>query len=142
MSVPLAFQGVERLQVLCLLQGENGVAPPSDSDMLCDAIVKEAGKASPVPVAAIPLGDPKVLAPASLTILVHGSVTGSRDRPLLALAMRPYRVTDGQSDILFGAPPQIVRFDDEAAVRAAVGDALNHLLPWRRQQPAVRAIVE
>lgn len=142
MSVPLAFQGVERLQVLCLLQGENGVAPPAESDKLCDAIVREAARTSPVPVAAIPLGDPQVLAPASLTILAHGAITGSRNQRLLALAMRPYRVTSGQSDILFGAPPQVVRLDDEGALLASVGEALNHILPWRQKQAAARPIAD
>ncbi len=139
-SVPLAFQGVERVQVLCLVQGENGVAPAAERDILCDTIVEEATRASPVPVAAIMLGDPQVLAPASLTILAHGSITGARDQRLLALAMRPYSVTAGQSDILFGAPPQVVRLGDKAALQAAVGEALNHILPWRQGQAAARPV--
>ncbi|NTZ42981.1 hypothetical protein G7A66_07745 [Altererythrobacter sp. SALINAS58] len=142
MSVPLAFQGVERLQVLCLLQGENGVAPPVERDRLCDAVVSEASRASPVPVTAIALGDPQVLAPGSLTILTHGSIAGDGGERVLVLAMRPYRVTGGQSDILFGAPPQVIRFDDDPARKAAIGKALDELLPWCRGETAAKRITE
>ena len=142
MSVPLAFQGVERLQVLCLLQGENGIASPAERDRLCDAVVNEASEGSPVPVTAISLGDPQVLAPGSLTILTHGAIATTDAERVLVLAMRPYRVTGGQSDILFGAPPQVVRLEDDRAVQAAIGEALSHLLPWRQGETAAKQITD
>ena len=58
------------------------------------------------------------------------------------LAMRPYRVTGGQSDILFGAPPQVVRLEDDLAVQAAIGEALSHSLPWRQGETAAKQITD
>lgn len=140
MTQPLAFQNVERLQVLCLLQGDRGIAPEADQERLCNAVARLAEDGAELPVAIIPIGDPQVVAPGGLTLLVHGALTDAYGGKRLAFTVRPYRPSVAGSDVLFGAMPRLADFTDDAALEAAVAASLNEVLPWRDAGRGVRPI--
>jgi hypothetical protein len=128
---PLLWQNVARVHVLCL--AGTGTAP------LCSLAREIAAEGAPVPVAVIELGDPAVLAPDSLTLLIHVG----RDGRMAALSVRPYR-NDGQAGQLFGAAPRAVLIepgDDEAAALARpLRAALAETLPWLAAPQSPRPI--
>ena len=131
-STPLPlWQDVARVHVLCLAGAS--AAP------LCSLAREIAAQGAPVPVAVLEPGDPAVLAPDSLTLLVHVSVEGR----LAALSVRPYR-NDGQAGQLFGAAPRaalIAAGEDEAAALARpLRAALAETLPWLTSPQAPRPI--
>ena len=74
MTEPLAYQNIERLQVLCLLQNDGRLAPNPDKERLCDAVARLASAGTELPVSVIATGDPQVVAPNRLTLLVHGAL--------------------------------------------------------------------
>ncbi len=137
MSVPLAYQGVERLQVLCLLQTSQGLASPADRARLCESIAQMAGTGTQLPVSVIETGDPQVVAPNHLTLLVHGALDGDGT---LALTIRPYRPSVAGSDVLFGARPRMANFNDASEVEAAISASLDEILPWRATGSGVRPL--
>lgn len=138
-SRPLAYQGMERLQVLCLLKDGDALAEKPDRQRLCEAVARIAAVGTQIPVQIIATGDPEVIADDALTLLVHGGLSGDASPRRLTLVMRPYRATAG-SDVLFGATPRSVAFDDGASLEAAVGAALDEILPWRARPTGARRI--
>lgn len=131
-STPLPlWRDVARVHVLCLAGART--AP------LCGLAREIAAQGAPVPVDVIAPGDSAVLAPDSLTLLVHVSVEGR----LAALSVRPYR-NDGQAGLLFAAAPRaalIAAGEDEAAALARpLRAALAETLPWLASPQAPRPI--
>ncbi len=125
-DVPLAYQNIERVQVLCLVQTERGVARETDRTRLCDLVADGARRGTDLPVSVIATGDPAVVAPGRITILVHGSLVGS-DR--IALTMRPYRPAIAGSDVLFGSMLRVADFSDDAELESAISASLDEILP-------------
>ena len=136
-SLPQAYQGIEGLQILCLVQTDVGLASDSLKSGLCNAVAEEAGKGTKIPVSVIVTGDPQVLAADRLTILVHASITGP-DR--VALAMRPYRPATAGSEVLFGAMPRVVSLADKTELAAAIAASLDEILPWRAAPGGARRL--
>lgn len=136
-DVPLAYQDIERVQVLCLVQTGRGVAPETDRTRLCDLVADLAGRGTDLPVSVIATGDPQVVAPSRITVLVHGSLVGS-DR--IALTMRPYRPAITGSDVLFGSMPRVIDFSDNAELESAISASLDEILPWRTGRTQARPL--
>ena len=139
---PLAFAGSKRLHILCNVAGGPGIDPAPLSAQLCGEVKRLAAKGAPLPVDIITLGDPAVLGADAVTLLVHASITHSGDSRLLAFTMRPYRTSDEQAAVLFGAAPRAVALKGKGisgpAVAAAIDAALAEAVPWRaapRVQP-------
>ena len=137
---PSAYQNVEAIQVLCLLQDDDAVAAQADTDRLCSAVAAIAGEGVELPVSRIALGDPKVVGANRLTLLVHASLTPANGQRMIALSMRPYRADADGSQVLFGATPRIARFDDDTDLNTAISASLDSVLPWRAQVTGVRKL--
>jgi hypothetical protein len=133
---PLAWAGAKRLHILCNVAGGPGIDQAKLSAELCGEVKRLAAKGAPVPVDIIKLGDPAVLGADAATLLVHASITRSGDSRLLAFTIRPYRTSDAQTAVLFGAAPRVVALQRTGiggtAVRAAIDAALAQTIPWRR----------
>jgi hypothetical protein len=133
---PLTWQQAGSIRVLCL------VAPSTRSDArplqeeLCDTVRTLAADRAPVPVSRVGFGDPAVLEPGTVTLLVHASVQNDGDRRLVALDVRPFRPGGDHHAILFGAAPRAVRIPGSGPggdkLEAAVAAALAETLPWRQ----------
>lgn len=93
-----------------------------------------------MPVRATGPGDPALLAPDTMTLLVHASVQRSAAGDLLALAIRPFRNSGEPNGLLFAAAPRAVLLADEAALDAALRGALSETLPWLARSAGPRPI--
>lgn len=133
---PLMWQQAGAIRVLCV------VAPATRSDArplqeeLCDTVRTLAADGAPVPVSRVGFGDPVVLEPGTVTLLVHASVQSDADKRLVALDVRPFRPGGDHNSILFGAAPRAVRIPGSGPggdkLEAAVAAALAETLPWRQ----------
>jgi hypothetical protein len=135
----LVWQGASKLRVQCLVQTESGASTSALQSALCDRVAKLAARGAPVPVSVIGFGDPDILAPGTVALLVHASVTANGSRRLLAFTIRPFRASVQQTEVLFGAAPRAVSLPASAAgaslqfgptVDASVASALAETLPW------------
>ena len=138
----LIWQDMASLRVLCLVTAESGVDPRLQG-RICDRVRDFAAAGAPVPVATIEAGDPAVLAPDAVTLLVHASVQRSSQGRLLAFTVRPFRNSADRSDLLFAAAPRAVAMptgDDGAALDEALSAALAETLPWLAAPARVRRI--
>lgn len=135
---PLIWRDVARVNVLCLVQTERGVDHGALNDRICNKVRDSAAAGSPAPVAIIALGDPAVVSPDSVTLLVQASVQSG----LLAFSIRPYR--NSGEPLLFAAAPRAVSFAGSAGqsreFEAALGAALSETLPWLSRPAGARPI--
>jgi hypothetical protein len=135
---PLIWRDVARVNVLCLVQTDSGVDRGALNDRICGRVRDSAGAGSPVPVAIIAPGDPAVLSPDSMTLLVQAFSHGG----LLAFSIRPYR--NNGEPMLFAAAPRAVPLAGQAAptkeLEAALDAALSETLPWLSRPAAARPI--
>lgn len=133
---PLIWQQAEAIRVLCVV----GPATRSDSrplqEELCDTVRTLAADRAPVPVSRLAFGDPAVLEPGTVTLLVHASVQNDGDRRLVALDLRPFRPGGDHNAMLFGAAPRAFRIPGSGPggdkLEAALAAALAETLPWRQ----------
>jgi hypothetical protein len=133
---PLMWQEAGAIRLLCLV----GPATRSDAralqEELCDSARALASDGAPAAVSRVDFGDPAVLEPGSVTLLVHASVQSDGDRRLVALDVRPFRPGGDHNAILFGAPPRAVRIPGSGPggdkLEAALAAALAETLPWRQ----------
>ena len=139
---PLIWQQAGAIRVLCV------VAPPTGGDVralhddlqeeLCDTARALAADGAPVPVSRVGFGDPAVLEPGTVTLLVHASVQSDGGGRLVALAVRPFRPGGDHNAILFGAAPRAVRIPASGPggdkLEAALAAALAETLPWRQRR--------
>ncbi|PAX08172.1 hypothetical protein CKY28_11385 [Sphingomonas lenta] len=137
-SPALIWRDIARLNILCLAQSSAGVDQAVQA-RLCERARGLAAQGAPVPVRAVALGDPAVLAPDAVTILIHASVEpGAR---LLALSVRPFRNSAEQTATLFAAAPRAVDLrGGDAATDRALAAALTETLPWRARPAGARPI--
>ena len=138
-SVPLAYRDVERVLVLCLVQKDGAIAHSAE-ERVCKAAARIAGAGTGIPVETVAAGDPRMVAPGSLTVLVHGGVSGPAGREQVAIAVRPYRAGVSGAEVLFGAAPRTAPLGDEAALTATLSASLDEILPWRLTTSGVRRI--
>ncbi|PSJ36315.1 hypothetical protein C7I55_26870 [Sphingomonas deserti] len=96
---------------------------------LCEAVRGRVAPGSPVPVQVVELGG-EALAQGRVTLLVHATLTEVRGQPLIALSVRPFRNASDAGQF-FGAAPQVVAADDNAALDAAIRAILAETLPWQ-----------
>ena len=127
---PLAWQQVKRLQVLCHVASDRTGEREPLEQKLCQTVRGLADAGAPIPVEIIASGDPKVLDPATATLLVQGQVQQLGETRLLAISVRSYRNGGTDSDILFGAPPRAVALRDDAALNEALSATLSDTVPW------------
>jgi hypothetical protein len=132
------WRGVARVNVLCMVQTDAGVERGALHDRLCNGVRDAAAAGSPAPVAIIAPGDPAVLSPDSVTLLVQASARSG----LLAFSIRPYR--NSGEPMLFTAAPRAVALAGSAArskeFEAALGAALSETLPWLSRPAGARPI--
>jgi hypothetical protein len=136
----LFWQDVARVQILCLVTTEAGVDSGPLRERLCGRVATLAGEAATVPVAALAPGDPKLLAPDAVTILVQFNAERTAAGPLLALSLRPFRASADAGNLIFSAAPRAVPLADAPALDAAIGAALSETLPWRARPAGPRPI--
>lgn len=134
----LIWQDVARVNVLCLVQTDSGVESGALHNRICNSVRDAANVGSPTPVGIIALGDPAVLSPDSVTLLVQASA----QRGLLAFSIRPYR--NSGEPMLFTAAPRAVPLAGPAGpakeFEAALGAALSETLPWLSRPAGARPI--
>lgn len=134
----LIWQDVARVNVLCLVQTERGVDNGALHQRICNSVRDAAAAGSPTPVGIIAIGDPAVLSPSSVTLLVQASTQSG----LLAFSIRPYR--NSGSPMLFTAAPRAVPLAGVAGrsneLEAALGAALSETLPWLSRPAGARPI--
>jgi hypothetical protein len=110
--------------------------------VLCERVRALAAQGSALPVSVIAPGDPALLQPGTVTLLVHGAVheasqvaSGAQGR-FLVFSVRPFGA--GADAILFGTAPRAVPLTsdraEDPALDAALNGALSDILPWRRPQ--------
>jgi hypothetical protein len=132
------WRDVARVNVLCLVQSESGVDRGTLHDRICNSVRNSAAAGSPVPVGIIAPGDPAVLSPDSVTLLVQASVQNG----LLAFSIRPYR--SSSEPMLFTAAPRAVSLAGSEGrapkLEAALGAALSETLPWLSRPAGARPI--
>lgn len=108
-------------------------------------VVREVERDAPLPVAGITHGDPRVIAPTTVALLVHASVQIGAEGPLVAFSIRPFRAASEHGAPLFGAAPRAVALGADgrpgAEFDAAIDAALKDTLPWRADEAAFRSRV-
>jgi hypothetical protein len=132
----LLWTGAKRIAVNCLVQsGSTADAPQFEAD-LCGQVRRLAEQDAPVPVVQVENGDPHMVQPDTVVLLVHGSIERSGKGRTVAFTIRPYRPSGGEAEIYFGTAPQAVtlataRMDAvlQDRLRAAVAD----ILPWQQE---------
>lgn len=134
-NAPLFWTDARQLRVLCLVNTPRGVDAGELHEGLCEQARSAIAQAAPVPVSVIRLGDPQILKPDTITLLVHVSISGSGADRLAALTVRPFRNASNNGDQLFGAAPRAVRVgaNDRSALAALAPElraALADTLPW------------
>lgn len=137
---PASVRDVRRLNILCLVASDGTDATVRLQAELCTRLQRLAGAGAPVPVTVMQLGDPAVLDPAALTLLLHASVDRIDGRPVLALSLRSFRNAGPDSVTLFGPAPRAVAAGDDIQIERALAAALNHVLPWRSAPQGARPI--
>lgn len=133
---PLLWQQAGEIRILCLVAPSTRPDAGTLQEELCDTVSKLAADGAPVRVSRVGFGDPAVLEPGTVTLLVHASVQGDGDQRLVALDVRPFRPGGDHNFILFGAAPRAVRIPGSGPggdkLEAAIAAALAETLPWRQ----------
>lgn len=135
-SAPLFWADARQLRIICLVNTPRGVDAGELHDGVCDQARTAVARVAPVPVSIARLGDPEILKPDTITMLVHVAITGSGTDRLAALTVRPFRNAPNNGGQLFGAAPRAVRAgaSDRAALAAIAPEleaALADSLPWK-----------
>jgi hypothetical protein len=133
-SPPLAWQQVQSLRVLCLVQPETRPDADALRGEICRDVVRLATQRAPLPVSEVGFGDPAVIAPGVVTLLVHASVAPDGDGRLLAFSVRPYRAGGVDTAQLFTAAPRALRLPASGpgghVLERSLAGALAEILPW------------
>lgn len=138
----LMWSGAKRVNILCNVAGGPGIDHVALTEQLCGEVKQLASRRAPLPVQIISFGDPAVLASDAVTLLVHASISRDSHNRLFAFSIRPYRVSDTQASVLFGAVPRAVALRGPrlsgASLAAALDAALSETLPWRNARRVQR----
>lgn len=140
----LLWQGARSLAVQCLVQRGSLKNDLELGSALCTRVARLAARGASLPVSVVAIGDPAVMAPGTVALLVHGSVESVRGNRVLAFSLRPLRVSAGQSAMLFSAAPRAVALSnsgiDSPALDPALIAALSDTLPWQARPQGARAL--
>lgn len=137
----LAWQQVQSVRILCLVQPETDPAAEALQAEICRTVVRLASVHAPVPVSQVGFGDPAVIAPGTVTLLVHASIAPDQGGRLVAFAIRPFRAGGIETTQLFTAAPRALRLPagrlpaagpGGAALERSLAAALADTLPWLR----------
>jgi hypothetical protein len=133
---PLMWQQAGPVRILCLVGPATHPDARKLQEEMCDIVRTLAADGAPVAVSRVAFGDPAVLEPGTVTLLVHASVQTDGDRRLVALDVRPFRPGGDHQAVLFGAAPRAVRIPGSGPggdkLEAALAAALAETLPWRQ----------
>jgi hypothetical protein len=130
----LLWTDARQVAVRCLVQSNSTSDAAAVETSLCARVRDLASRASPYPVMRAEAGDPALVSPGTVTLLVHASVERAGGGRLVAFTLRPYRATEG-GDIPFGTAPRAIQLRSASltpAVDTALGEALAEILPWQR----------
>lgn len=132
MPPPASVLPIERVQILCLLSADGRFDRLQLQSDLCQAAAVATRQSSDSPVEVIGIGDPKLLDPTALTLLVHASLGQIKDQPVITLAIRTFQARAEQGDI-FGPPPMTMPFQHgiDETIGSALAAALQPLVPRR-----------
>jgi hypothetical protein len=137
----LLWTEASHLQILCLVQSADGASVSDVERVLCGRVQQIVSAGSKLPVRSVAFGDRGLIDPKAVTLLVHAAVQPTASGRLVALAVRPHRVTQ-PSEVLFGARPRAVEVGAPGAdlkpLDSALLPALSELLPWQRPVAASR----
>ncbi|HEY0131824.1 MAG TPA: hypothetical protein VGB57_10510 [Allosphingosinicella sp.] len=137
---PLIWQQAGAIRILCLVTAPSTRRDETDKlqEELCTIVRSIVSDGSPVPVSQVGFGDPAVLEPGTVTLLVHASLQRDGDQRLVALDVRPFRPGGDHNVVLFGPAPRAVRIPGTGAggnkLEAAIAAALAEILPWRQDR--------
>lgn len=130
----LLWTDARQVAVRCLVQSNSTGDAAAVEAGLCERVRDLASRSSPYPVERAEAGDPALIAPGTVTLLVHASVERSAGGRTIAFTLRPYRATQG-GDTPFGTAPRSVEVRSGApipAIDSALAEALAEILPWQR----------
>lgn len=140
----LLWTGATSLGVQCLVQRgalRNDIAL---SATLCARALRIARRGAPMPVETIDPGDPALMQPGTVTLLIHASVETVRGGRVLAFSVRPFRAASDQGTTLFVAAPRAVPIADDRLANAeldtALAGVLAETLPWQAKPSGPRPI--
>lgn len=132
----LLWADARQVAVRCLVQSNSTGDSAALEDSLCARVRDLAGRGAPFPVVRAEAGDPALIAPETVTLLVHASVERAPTGRTVAFTIRPYRPAEG-ADAPFGTPPRSIQMRSASlsqALDSALAEALAEILPW--QQPS------
>ncbi|MDQ8755733.1 hypothetical protein RCO27_05775 [Sphingosinicella sp. LHD-64] len=136
------WQDVSRIGVQCVVAAAQSDLRQALQASICDRVRSLAMPGAPAPLDIIPIGDPAILAPGTVTLLVHASAEPVPGGQLVAFTIRPFRAAAEQTTVLYGAAPRAATLQNSGALNealdAALGTALSETLPWlgrRRSRP-------
>jgi hypothetical protein len=137
------WKNVRSLGVQCVVGREPFRNDPELQPALCERVARLAGRGAPVPVRVIQLGDPALIAPGAVALLVHASVQPSPPGRQIVFYVRVLGGPSGSAD-LFGSAPRAVPLDNRGlaspALDAALNAALSEVLPWQARAQGERSI--
>ena len=131
----LLWADARRVAVRCLVQSRTIADAARVEDDLCARVRALAGRDAPFDVKRVAPGDPALISPDSVTLLVHASVEQTPRGRTLAFTIRPHRPSGGEADIPFGTAPRTVDLPTAAeapTLDSALSEALAEILPWQR----------
>jgi hypothetical protein len=130
---PLMWQQVTSVRVLCLVGPDVLPGRRELEAEICAKVRDLAAARAPVPVSTVGFGDPAVLEPETVTLLVHAAIQSEGDGRLLVFDIRTFRPGRPEAAELFGAAPRAVRIPVSGpagpALDAALTAALAETLP-------------
>ena len=141
---PLIWRDIGEIRILCLISTDRGVDSGPLHDRICARARDIAAEGASVPVRVIDSVDPDMLAPESLTLMIHVSVEAAEGGRLAALSVRPFRNTGSDGALLFAAAPRAAFLpasrDEAAALDRPLTAALSETLPWRARRAEPRPV--
>lgn len=130
----LLWTKARQVAVRCLVHSSTTRDAAALEAALCARVRELAGRGAPYPVKQVGAGDPALIAPGTVTLLVHASIERTPRGRTVAFTLRPSRVLEG-GDIPFGTSPRIVEMASASptpALSLALAESLEEILPWQR----------
>lgn len=130
----LLWAEARQVAVLCLVQSIGTSDAAAVETSLCARARDLASRAAPYPVKRVPVGDPTLIDPDTVTLLVHASIERAPGGRMIVFTLRPSRPSEG-GDVRFGTAPRAVQLGSGSltpAVDSALAGALAEILPWQR----------
>ena len=131
----LIWTDASAIGVQCVLSSDQPAERERLEGALCARVRALASRGAPTPVRAVAIGDPAILAPGAVTLIVQASIQPLGGGRVLAYTVRPFRVSADQNAVLHGAAPRAVAVPASGAfgseIDTSLEAALAEVLPWR-----------